>query len=69
MNMKFYKIGDAYKKGAVEIRSKAEYDPLVILDQNSPLIDQNDFEIACGKKIYDVIRFTDGASIAISKKS
>lgn len=62
MNMKFYKIGDAYKKGAVEIRSKAEYDPLVILDQN-------DFEIACGKKIYDVIRFTDGASIAISKKS
>jgi hypothetical protein len=68
MEKKFYIINDAFKKGAIKIQSKAKYNTFDVLREGSPLKSENTFYIDCGKKLFDIIRFSDSPNIAISKK-
>lgn len=66
--MTFYRFGGAYKKSAIRIQSEIKYNTLDILYTDSPLIQKNVFYIDRGKKIFDILEFSDSSNFAISKK-
>lgn len=62
----FYQFNTEYKRGAIKIKSIIKYDTLNLLNTESPLKKNNTFKIASGKKWFDLIRFDDSLSFAIS---
>ena len=67
METQFYQFDGAYKKGAIKIQSKFEYDTMALLDDECPLIKHSSFYIKEGNKLFDIIQFNDSFSFAISK--
>lgn len=68
MKHSFYIFTTNYTKGEIRPQPAVEYNTLALLDENSPLIKDNAFYIAKGKKEYDMIQFNNSSCIAITEK-
>ncbi len=68
MTMRFYRFRPNNEKNCIRIKSSVNYNTLEIIGMNSPLILENNFKIARGKKNFDIIPFDDSLNFAISKR-
>ena len=66
--MLFYRFAGAHKKSAIKIQSEVKYNTLDILQSDSLLIQNNVFNLDYGKKLFDILQFSDSSNFAISKR-
>jgi hypothetical protein len=68
MEKLFYRFRPEDRKDCIRIRAKVKYNTLQMPGVDSPLIENNVFTVASGKKWFDVIQFIESSGFAISRK-
>lgn len=69
MKKKFYYIRSLSKKGVIQIAPRVEFEEFELLEKNTPLINNNIFDVTKGKVFYDIIEFSGCLHLAISEKT